>query len=74
MVSGVSYYHPALGQPTHSGVIFDSTYNVSEFYDLSYSTVSRHINNVMVKAVLTGDGTTSPVIRSYEVRGGDELT
>jgi len=74
MTSGISYYHSALGQPTHSGVIFDSAYNVSEFYDLSYSTVARHINNVMVKAVLTGDGNASPVIRSYEVRGGDELT
>ena len=53
--------------------IFGSSSSVNDFYDLSYKVIGEYYTHVIVKGVLTGSNNSTPVIYSYEVRGGDSL-
>jgi hypothetical protein len=53
--------------------IFYTAYDVDNFYDLDYKEIGDYYTHVMLKGVLTGTGNSTPVIYSYEVRGGDSL-
>jgi len=65
-------YHDTMGLIS-GGSIFDTTANVNSFYELSYNEIATYVTNVIVKVDMHSDGVVKPVLRSYELRAGDDL-
>ena len=53
--------------------IFNSAVTVDDFYDLTYKVIGDYYTHVMLRVDLTGSNNTSPILYSYDIRGGDNL-
>lgn len=67
-------YWSDTGLKDESSDIFGSSSAVNSFYDLTYTVIGDYYTHIMVKATFNSyvDGVT-PVLYTYEVRGGDDL-
>ena len=70
---GVIYWNEYGVGITLGSSVFTSAATVNAFYDLDYKVIGQYYTHVILKAVLTGTHRATPVLYSYEVRGGDEL-